>query len=136
MLSYNPSSHQFTGIDPDWIARCRDAYPHVNMDKAMKQAALWLDADWPKRKKIKWERFLLNWFSKAEQDALVQDRNTKTQTGLAPPLKRPKLEELVPRGEVRDFISKLSEMSVQCRGGSEAMSLLCVRQKASAMIIE
>ena len=59
MIDYDPPSHSFTDIDPDWLRRCREAYPHVKLEQAMKQAALWLDADWPKRKKKKWERFSL-----------------------------------------------------------------------------
>ncbi len=112
MILYDPDSHVFTGIDPAWLVRCRDAYPHVKIEQALKQAALWLDADWPKRKKVRWERFLTNWFAKAERDALIKDRTTKTQPGLRPPIKRVPIEELVPKAEIREFITKLAEMKV------------------------
>src|SRR3990167_3210429 len=110
MIDYDPPSHSFTDIDPDWLRRCREAYPHVKLEQAMKQAALWLDADWPKRKKIKWERFLLNWFHKAERDNLLKGHNPNAQPGFKPVLKRPPIEELVPKGEVQEFIKALAEM--------------------------
>ena len=112
MISYDPIAHQFTGIDPEWLTRCREAYPHVKLDQAMKQAALWLDADWPKRAKKKYERFLLNWFSKAERDNLLKAQNTKAQPGFKPVMKRPPIEELVPQRDIQEFISKLAEMKM------------------------
>ena len=112
MIDYDPPSHSFTDIDPDWLRRCREAYPHVKLEQAMKQAALWLDADWPKRKKKKWERFLLNWFGKAERDNWLKDQNTRREPGFRPPMKRPPLEELVPQSEIRALINKLGEMKM------------------------
>ena len=84
----------------------------MKLEQAMKQAALWLDADWPKRRKKQWERFLLNWFGKAERDALLKDQRTKSHPELAKPTKRPPIEELVPRKEMQEFIGKLAEMKM------------------------
>ena len=113
-ISYDPKTHCFItpsgGLDPGWLARCREAYPHVKLDQAMKQAALWLDADWPKRKKVKWERFLLNWFARQEHDWLMKDQNTQGQPKEAPHPKRPPLEELVPAKEIREFVKVLAGM--------------------------
>ena len=84
----------------------------MKLEQAMKQAALWLDADWPKRRKKQWERFLLNWFGKAERDALLKDQRTKSHPELAKPTKRPPIEELVPQSEIRALINKLGEMKM------------------------
>lgn len=109
-INYDPQSHSFTNLDPAWLTRCREAYPNIKIEQALKQASLWLDADWPKRAKKKYERFLLNWFSRAERDSLLKAQNTKAQPGFRPVMKRPPIEELVPQSEVRDFIKQLANM--------------------------
>lgn len=109
-ISYDPLSHSFTGIDPDWLARCREAYPHINLELVMKQLSLWLDVDWPKRAKKNYQRFLTNNFASAELKMAIKSSNTRLHPELRPPLKRPKLEDEVPRKEMQEFIKQLADM--------------------------
>lgn len=57
---------QFQGIPPSRIQQWSDAYPAVDVNLAIRQAALWA-ADNPAKKKQDWLRFLTNWMNRTQQ---------------------------------------------------------------------
>jgi hypothetical protein len=74
----NFDGRTFVGIDEAKLALWRSAYPALDLPAEMAKAAAWLMAN-PKNKKSNYERFLTNWFSRA------QDRAARTHGGAPPP---------------------------------------------------
>ena len=106
-IAYDSASHAFIGITVDWLNRARAAYPSINVEREIKQAALWLEQNPPKKRH---GRFLVNWLTRASARAQELKQRTNQHPGLKPALKRPSLDELVPQEEVRALINKLAEI--------------------------
>lgn len=77
-ISFNPEQGDFAGITPEGLNLWRDAYPGVVIEMEIKQAAQWLFAN-PKRRKKNYQRFLVNWFKRA-QDRVSQKAGTNGAT--------------------------------------------------------
>lgn len=58
----------FIGIPEDMIAVWRKAYPAIDIIKEINAAATWLNAN-PKNRKSNYPKFLVNWFSRAQDKA-------------------------------------------------------------------
>lgn len=58
----------FAGISEEQELLWQDAYPAVPIPPAISQAAAWAKAN-PANRKSNWERFLVNWFSRAQDRA-------------------------------------------------------------------
>jgi hypothetical protein len=72
----NPTTIYFLNPPGKWNEATDEAtktwitvYPHVNVEAELRHAAEWLKADWPKRAKKNWHRFLVAWLKRAEDDA-------------------------------------------------------------------
>lgn len=59
---------KFTGILSDRLAAWTEAYPALNIPDEVSRAAAWLVAN-PKNRKSNYQRFLVNWFSRAQDKA-------------------------------------------------------------------
>jgi hypothetical protein len=64
-ITFNPVSGRFAHLDEEFLERLRKAFPRANVEAEVKKAELWLYANSAKRKK-NYERFLINWMSRAE----------------------------------------------------------------------
>ena len=67
-IVFDFQSGNFKGITEDDELRWQEAYPAVPIPPAIAQAAAWAKAN-PANRKSNWERFLVNWFNRAQQTA-------------------------------------------------------------------
>lgn len=67
-IRFDDSTASFVGITEEQELRWQDAYPAVPIPPAIAQAAAWLKAN-PANRKKNCERFLVNWFSRAQEKA-------------------------------------------------------------------
>jgi hypothetical protein len=67
-IGFDFDSGKFQNIDDQHRLRWGEAYPALNIAEQIAKAASWLKAN-PKNRKSNYERFLVNWFSKAQDRA-------------------------------------------------------------------
>lgn len=67
-IEFDHENGVFKGITEDQELRWQTAYPAVPIPPAIEQAAAWAKAN-PANRKSNWERFLVNWFSRAQDKA-------------------------------------------------------------------
>jgi len=65
-ISFSLEAACFVNILPEDIQRWSEAYPAVDVDLAIKQAAQWLVSN-PTKLKKNYQRFLTNWFSRTQE---------------------------------------------------------------------
>lgn len=65
-INFSVKAGKFTNITPDDIQRWSEAYPAVNIELSIKQAAQWLVSNPTKLKKNN-RRFLTNWFARTQE---------------------------------------------------------------------
>lgn len=67
-IQFDFESAKFNGIVDNDFERWQDAYPAIAVPLEVDRAAAWLKAN-PANKKSNYERFLVNWFTKAQDRA-------------------------------------------------------------------
>ena len=67
-ISFDPESGKFQGITEADELRWQDAFPAVPIPPEIDRAAAWAKAN-PANKKSNWEKFLVNWFGRAQDRA-------------------------------------------------------------------
>lgn len=67
-IEFDFSKGQFLGITEDQEIAWQEAFPAVPIPPAIAQAAAWLSAN-PANRKSNYKRFLVNWFSRAQDRA-------------------------------------------------------------------
>jgi hypothetical protein len=67
-VTYSAESGMFINIQKDDLERWSKAYPAISLQNEISKAESWVKAN-PKNKKSNWERFLNNWFSRAQDKA-------------------------------------------------------------------
>ena len=67
-ISFDPESAKFKGITEADELRWQDAFPAVPIPPEIDRAAAWAKAN-PANKKSNWEKFLVNWFGRAQDRA-------------------------------------------------------------------
>ncbi|MDE2020880.1 MAG: hypothetical protein KGJ13_11140 [Patescibacteria group bacterium] len=88
VIEYSYESGSLTGVGADDIADWERAYPAVDVRRNIAAAAVWLGAN-PQKRKKNIRRFLVNWFSRAQEKGgdkpgLTQPRvKSPISTGLA-----------------------------------------------------
>ena len=75
------TSYKWVNINPEHKIGWLKAYPAVSIDIELAKMAVWIKAN-PDKKKIRWERFIVNWLNRA-QDAPVKGGKYGTQTSNA-----------------------------------------------------
>lgn len=58
----------WSGITPELSAKWKEAYPRVKLGQEFVRMDIWLDANKRRRKK-NYKRFIMNWLSRANDDA-------------------------------------------------------------------
>ncbi len=64
-IAFDPSSGRLTHISAEFASRLKEAFPHLDVEEEIRKAELWLYAN-PAKRKSNYERFLINWLSRAE----------------------------------------------------------------------
>jgi hypothetical protein len=67
-IEFDFTNGNFQGITEDQELAWQEAYPAIPIPPAIAQAAAWLKAN-PSNKKSNYARFLVNWFSRAQDRA-------------------------------------------------------------------
>lgn len=67
-ISFNDQTKHFEGITEETELRWQEAYPAIAIPPEIERAAAWAAAN-PANKKSNWERYLVNWFSRAQDRA-------------------------------------------------------------------
>jgi chromosome segregation ATPase len=65
-ITFNPVSGRFAHLDESFLKRLRETFPRANVEMEIRKAELWLYAN-PTKRKSNYERFLINWLSRAEK---------------------------------------------------------------------
>ena len=63
-IIFNNQTFKFENIPKEKIEKWKEAFPNCNVDIELKKMEAWLMAN-PKNKKVNYERFIVNWFSRA-----------------------------------------------------------------------
>ena len=63
-ITFNNQAFKFENIPKEKIDKWKEAFPNCNVDIELKKMEAWLMAN-PKNKKVNYERFIVNWFSRA-----------------------------------------------------------------------
>jgi len=63
-IIFNNKTFKFENIPKEKIEKWKEAFPNCNVDIELKKMEAWLMAN-PKNKKVNYERFIVNWFSRA-----------------------------------------------------------------------
>ncbi len=53
-------------VSDELLARWDEAYPAVEVRHEIRKAHEWVMADYPRRRKVRWQRFLVNWLARAQ----------------------------------------------------------------------
>lgn len=64
-ISYDWNTHRFTGIGDEELMAWQEAHPAISVPDQLERAGLWLKAN-PTKRKSNYERFILNWLSRAQ----------------------------------------------------------------------
>ena len=81
-IAFDPSSGRLTHISAEFAGRLKEAFPHLDVDEEVRKAELWLYAN-PAKRKSNYERFLINWLSRAEASHAELSRAEASQKGKA-----------------------------------------------------
>jgi hypothetical protein len=65
-ISYDENEKCFKNISPERMIQWEEAFPAVDIELDLKNAALWV-VDNPTKKKTQWGRFLTNWFRRTQE---------------------------------------------------------------------
>jgi hypothetical protein len=65
-ITFNSVSGRFAHLDEIFLKRLRETFPRANIEMEIRKAELWLYAN-PAKRKSNYERFLINWLSRAEK---------------------------------------------------------------------
>lgn len=76
------TTYNWLNITPEHRELWHKAYPAVNIDQELAKMASWIKAN-PDRKKIRWERFITNWLSRAQDVPRKEQSNANTRMGKA-----------------------------------------------------
>ena len=68
-IVFLPEERRFTGATDKDKATWTAAFPGVDQVQEVHKAIAWIMADWPRRTRKNWRKFLTNWFSKAQETA-------------------------------------------------------------------
>jgi len=68
-IVFLPEERRFTGVTDKDKATWTAAFPGVDQVQEVHKAIAWIMADWPRRTRKNWRKFLTNWFSKAQESA-------------------------------------------------------------------
>lgn len=82
-VHYSANDEGFIGITKNDLELWSKAYPAINLQTEISKAAAWVRAN-PKNKKSNWERFLVNWFVRA------QDKAPPARQSISLPVIKPK----------------------------------------------
>jgi len=63
-ITFNNQAFKFENIPKEKIDKWKEAFLNCNVDIELKKMEAWLMAN-PKNKKVNYERFIVNWFSRA-----------------------------------------------------------------------
>jgi len=63
-IIFNNQAFKFENIPKEKIDKWKEAFLNCNVDIELKKMEAWLMAN-PKNKKVNYERFIVNWFSRA-----------------------------------------------------------------------
>lgn len=74
-IAFNVEKAAFDGIGEQDLGRWQEAYPAISVPDQVERAAAWLHAN-PANRKSNYERFLVNWFSRAQDRAPPQRRGS------------------------------------------------------------
>lgn len=75
---YNKATGNFENITPEDLKNWKEAYPAVDIELSIKQAAEWLKSN-PDRHKKNNRRFLINWFSRTQEKG--GNKNARSSKG-------------------------------------------------------
>lgn len=64
-IGYDWQTHKFTGIGDEELMAWQEAHPAISVPDQLERAGLWLKAN-PTKRKSNYERFILNWLSRAQ----------------------------------------------------------------------
>ncbi|MBE3040565.1 MAG: hypothetical protein IMZ62_17340 [Chloroflexi bacterium] len=64
--TFDPEARRFIGFTDADKVTWKAAYPGIDITAEVHKAIAWLMADWPRRKKSQWRRFLTGWLSRAQ----------------------------------------------------------------------
>ena len=81
-IAFDPSSWRLTHISAEFASRLKEAFPHLNVEEEIRKAELWLYAN-PAKRKSNYERFLINWLSRAEASHAELSRAEASRKGKA-----------------------------------------------------
>ena len=78
----------WSGITDADRAVWHDAYPGIDIDGELAKARSWVLADWARRKKTAWRRFLVGWFGRAQDRAVGTMLSAATSQAAPKPERR------------------------------------------------
>ena len=81
-IAFDPSSGRLTHISAEFAGRLKEAFPHLDVEEEIRKAELWLYAN-PAKRKSNYERFLINWLSRAEASHAEVSRAEASHKGRA-----------------------------------------------------
>lgn len=85
-ISFNPEAKTFQGISESDIAIWAAAYPACDIHVELNKMVAWLLADWPRRKKSAWKRFIQGWLNRGQDKGGTKSGNyVKPSGATAPP---------------------------------------------------
>ena len=64
--TFNKQTFKFENIPKEKLEKWIEAFPLINIEVEIKKMEAWLAAN-PKRKKVNYERFIINWLSRARK---------------------------------------------------------------------
>ena len=96
-IFFNKTTFKFENIPKEKLNKWKEAFPLINIEVEIKKMEAWLAAN-PKRKKVNYERFIVNWLSRATKGGKTNGKyialsykdtgrdNTETQGGNEKPI--------------------------------------------------
>ena len=79
-IVWDAEKKDFSGITTEDMQKWREAYPALEIQEQIYKAREWVKAN-PKNKKSNWKRFLINWFSRAQDKAPGTGGNQNGSSG-------------------------------------------------------
>ncbi len=67
-VTFDYRSGRFENVTPELVQRWTEAYPAIDVGVEIAKAGEWAAAN-PKNRKANWQRFLINWFARAQEKA-------------------------------------------------------------------